>query len=107
MVDLDKFVADCREALKSRDPASVVEGLVREVIADPEALDAAFAARIKGPSLQDRMIVNDDNFIIGVVGFEYRTKASADAVSTVITGDDNRYKVIHNVKLPFGRYSIK
>lgn len=67
MVDLDKFVADCREALKTRDPASVVEKLVQDVIADPAALDAAFAARITGTSLQDRMICNDEELTVAQI----------------------------------------
>lgn len=64
MVDLDKFVADCRAALKTRDPASVVEKLVQEAIADPEGLDAAFAARTTGNSLKDRMVCNDEELTV-------------------------------------------
>lgn len=64
MVDLDKFVADCKEALKTRNPAALVEGLVREAIADPEGLDAAFNERVKGPTLQDRIIYGDDQLSV-------------------------------------------
>ena len=67
MVDLDKFVADCRAALKTRDPAGEVEKLVQEVIADPAALDTAFAARVKGPTLQDRMICNDEALTVAQI----------------------------------------
>ncbi len=64
MVDLDKFVADCKAALKDRNPATVVEGLVRDAIADPEGLDAAFAAKVTGPTLEDRIIYRDDQLSV-------------------------------------------
>lgn len=64
MVDLDRFVADCRAALRSRDPAGAVEVLVKDAIADPAGLDAAFARRVRGPSLQDRMIYNDEELTV-------------------------------------------
>ena len=64
MVDLDKFIEDCKAALKTRNPAAVVEGLVRDAIADPEGLDAAFKARVKGPTLQDRIVYGDDQLSV-------------------------------------------
>jgi len=64
MVDLDEFVEDCKAALKTRNPAAVVEGLVRDAIADPEALDAAFKARVTGPTLQDRIVFGDEQLSV-------------------------------------------
>jgi predicted metal-dependent enzyme (double-stranded beta helix superfamily) len=70
MVDLDKFVEDCRAALKTRNPAAVVEGLVKDVIADPQGLDAAFKARVKGKSLVDRIIYRDKQLSVVQVATE-------------------------------------
>ncbi len=64
MVDLDQFVAECKEALKTRNPAAIVEGLVRDAIADPESLVAAFAAKVKGPTLEDRIIYRDEQLSV-------------------------------------------
>lgn len=64
MVDLDKFVQDCKAALETRNPAARVEELVRQVIADPEGLEAAFAAKVKGPSLEDRIVYRDDQLSV-------------------------------------------
>lgn len=64
MVDLDQFVEDCKAALKTRDPAGAVEGLVESAIADPEGLDAAFKAKIKGPTLVDHIIYRDEELTV-------------------------------------------
>ncbi len=64
MVDLDAFVEDCKSALASDDPAAAVEGLVRDVIADPEGLHAAFGERTTGKSLRDRIVFHDDNLTV-------------------------------------------
>ncbi|NKB56842.1 MAG: hypothetical protein GKS00_10950 [Alphaproteobacteria bacterium] len=64
MVDLDAFVDDCKSALASDDPVAAVEGLVRDVIADPEALHSAFGERITGKSLRDRIIFHDDELTV-------------------------------------------
>lgn len=64
MVDLDKFVADCKAALAEDDPTVAVESLVREVIAEPEALHAAFGERVTGKSLRDRIVFHDDSLTV-------------------------------------------
>ena len=64
MVDLDAFMAECKSALQTDDPAAVVETLVRKAIANPDALHAAFGERIRGKSLRDRIVYHDDSLTV-------------------------------------------
>ena len=64
MADLDAFVANCKATLADDDPTPKVEALVREAIADPEGLHAAFGERITGKSLRDRIIYHDDELTV-------------------------------------------
>jgi predicted metal-dependent enzyme (double-stranded beta helix superfamily) len=67
MVDLDKFVADCKVALTTSNPPAQVENLVAAAIADPVGLEAAFKERVKGPTLQDRIIYRDEQLTVAQI----------------------------------------
>lgn len=64
MVDLDEFVANCKDALSEDDPTGRIEALVREAIADPSGLHAAFGERVTGKSLRDRIVYRDDELTV-------------------------------------------
>ena len=56
MAALHAFCANCKATLAADDPTPKVEALVREAIADPEGLHAAFGERITGKSWRDRIV---------------------------------------------------
>lgn len=64
MIDLDVFVKDCKAALKTDNPSKVVEGLVRDAIADPEGLHSAFQERVTGGSLLSSIAHHDEELTI-------------------------------------------
>ena len=64
MIDLDFFVKNCKSAIANEDPTFKIEALVRDAIADPKGLHAAFCARITGKSLRDRIVYNDDELTV-------------------------------------------
>jgi predicted metal-dependent enzyme (double-stranded beta helix superfamily) len=69
MFDLTTFVADCRSALSEPDPTTTVKALVRDAIADPQALehaiDNAEGVTQLGPA---RFIVHDDELTVVDIG---------------------------------------
>lgn len=64
MFSLDTFVAQCQKALRESNPASVVEALVQEAIADPAGLRAAFAPTAKAKSIGDAAIFRSDTLTV-------------------------------------------
>lgn len=48
MFDVDRFVADCRDALRETQPALAVKELLERVVAHPAAIDATLGASDRG-----------------------------------------------------------
>lgn len=48
MLDLDRFLADCRDALAERSPLSAIKELLARAVSDPRAVEAALGAPTRG-----------------------------------------------------------
>ncbi|PCJ16983.1 MAG: hypothetical protein COB04_09645 [Gammaproteobacteria bacterium] len=64
MFDLKQFIADCEDALQQTEPLQLVKGLVKQAIADPGGLKAAFEPTARAKSLIDSLAFNSDQLTI-------------------------------------------
>ncbi|MCZ6873576.1 MAG: hypothetical protein O7G88_08615 [bacterium] len=64
MFNLDTFIAQCQEALRESNPATVVEALVQEAIADAVGLRAAFAPTANAKSIGDAAIFRSNTLTV-------------------------------------------
>jgi predicted metal-dependent enzyme (double-stranded beta helix superfamily) len=64
MFSLATFIAQCQEALRESSPATVVEVLVKEAIADPAGIRAAFAPTANAKSVGDAAVFRSDTLTI-------------------------------------------
>lgn len=64
MFNLNTFIAQCQDALRESEPARIVESLVKEAIADPAGLRAAFAPTANAKSIGDAAIFHSDTLTV-------------------------------------------
>lgn len=64
MFNLENFIAQCQEALRASHPATVVEALVKEAIADPAGVRAAFAPTANAKSISDAAVFRSDSLTV-------------------------------------------